>query len=154
MRDQFKKTRDEVIGLVRGGKPEVASKETLEKQEPRYARMRLAAEDLKGVAKSDVAAAIGRSEQRISSSQYLFLLIGAVALVAGVGMALVLSRSIAGPLKDLAGAAERIASGDLGDGVGVNGRRDEVGLLAHSFQRMTRSCSRRPRWPGGSRAAT
>ncbi len=49
------------------------------------------------------------------------------------------TRNIALPLKDLAAASERIAIGDLRMNVSANGRSDEVGALARSFDRMTES---------------
>jgi methyl-accepting chemotaxis protein len=50
-----------------------------------------------------------------------------------------ITRNIAGPLKNLTDVAERITVGDLGSAVTVDDRRDEVGVLARAFDRMTRS---------------
>jgi methyl-accepting chemotaxis protein len=47
-------------------------------------------------------------------------------------------RNIAIPLQELAGAAERIAVGDLTTSVATEERHDEVGVLTQNFQRMTR----------------
>jgi methyl-accepting chemotaxis protein len=51
-------------------------------------------------------------------------------------MGLFLTRHIAAPLRDIAGAAERIAAGDLTVDVPGDHRRDEVGALAQAFNRM------------------
>src|SRR5712691_4558821 len=50
-----------------------------------------------------------------------------------------ITRNIAGPLKEISVVAERIAAGDLTVGAFSNHRRDEVGVLAHTFTRMTQS---------------
>lgn len=70
-----------------------------------------------------------------------------LTILIGIGTAvLVLSiagffivRSISQPLQKITGAAEKIAVGDLDVAIGANGRRDEVGILAHAFSRMTGS---------------
>jgi methyl-accepting chemotaxis protein WspA len=48
-------------------------------------------------------------------------------------------RNISTPLQRITGAAKQIATGDLNVVVGTNGRSDEIGVLAHSFSRMTAS---------------
>jgi methyl-accepting chemotaxis protein len=61
----------------------------------------------------------------------------AFALLSLVGA--LLTRNIAGPLREVSAAAQKIASGDLSVGVISNGRRDEVGVLAATFTEMTNS---------------
>ena len=67
-------------------------------------------------------------------------------LIAGIA-GIAITRNIAGPLQELTSAAQRIAVGDLGANVVVDGRDDEVGLLAQTFRlsckRGGRSCSAR-----------
>ncbi|QYR21489.1 methyl-accepting chemotaxis protein [Paenibacillus sp. sptzw28] len=61
------------------------------------------------------------------------------ALAVGIVIAFILTRLIAGPMVIMAGAARRIASGDLtADEIQV-GNRDEIGELAGSFNEMKRS---------------
>jgi methyl-accepting chemotaxis protein len=62
-----------------------------------------------------------------------------MALVLAGLAGLLLTRNIAGPLRNLTGIAERITAGDLSSGVTVNDRSDEVGVLTRAFDRMTRS---------------
>jgi methyl-accepting chemotaxis protein len=59
------------------------------------------------------------------------------ALLSLVGV--LLTRNIAGPLREVSAAAQKIASGDLSVGLASNGRRDEVGVLAATFTEMTNS---------------
>jgi methyl-accepting chemotaxis protein len=61
------------------------------------------------------------------------------ALVLAALAGLIITRNIAGPLKNLTDVAERITVGDLSSAVTVDARRDEVGVLARAFDRMTRS---------------
>jgi methyl-accepting chemotaxis protein len=61
----------------------------------------------------------------------------ALALAALIGV--LLTRNVAGPLRSLTSAADRITVGDLGASVDVGTRDDELGALARSFERMTLS---------------
>ncbi len=53
--------------------------------------------------------------------------------------AFLITRNISGPLKQITATAERIAEGDLSVEVLTNHRRDEVGVLAQTFSRMSQS---------------
>ncbi|MGA7218149.1 MAG: CHASE3 domain-containing protein [Candidatus Sulfotelmatobacter sp.] len=63
--------------------------------------------------------------------------LGAFLLLGLVGM--FLTGHIAGPLREVSAAAQKIASGDLSVNIVSNGRRDEIGILAASFTEMTGS---------------
>jgi methyl-accepting chemotaxis protein len=68
------------------------------------------------------------------------IVFGTLAALVLAGLAgLMITRNIAGPLRNLTGVAERITVGDLSSTVTVDDRRDEVGVLARAFERMTRS---------------
>jgi methyl-accepting chemotaxis protein len=68
----------------------------------------------------------------------LTILLGTLAALILAGLAgLMITRDIAGPLKNLTVLAERIASGDLSSAVIVSERGDEVGALTRAFERMT-----------------
>jgi methyl-accepting chemotaxis protein len=70
----------------------------------------------------------------------LTIVFGTLMALVLAGLAgLLLTRNIAGPLKNLTGVAERITTGDLSSDVTVSDRSDEVGVLARAFERMTRS---------------
>ncbi len=62
----------------------------------------------------------------------------ACLMVSGV----LITRNIAGPLKEISVAAERVAAGDLTVSVTSNGRRDEVGLLGRTIGVMVESLRR------------
>ncbi|GAB7078495.1 methyl-accepting chemotaxis protein [Megalodesulfovibrio paquesii] len=59
-----------------------------------------------------------------------------IAVVLGVIMAIGIGKSIAGPLTRVVTAADAISLGHLHPEVGDMTRKDELGLLAQSFQRM------------------
>lgn len=67
-------------------------------------------------------------------SYALALLVGAVALAAGI--AILLARATARPLEELGEAAARVAAGDLSTTIEVRSR-DEIGRLAGTFNTMT-----------------
>jgi methyl-accepting chemotaxis protein len=50
-----------------------------------------------------------------------------------------IARNISRPLKEITATAERMAAGDLDVNISTNHRRDEVGVLAHTFSKMTQS---------------
>jgi methyl-accepting chemotaxis protein len=68
------------------------------------------------------------------------IVLGTLAAVIIAGLAdLLITRNIALPLKNLTTVAERITVGDLTVDVPTDERTDEVGVLARTFERMTRS---------------
>ncbi len=80
---------------------------------------------------------IARSD---AQNEELIIVLGTItaALVASLA-GFTITRNIARPLQVLTGVAERITVGDLSVQVSSNGRRDEVGILAGTFDRMTQS---------------
>jgi methyl-accepting chemotaxis protein len=55
---------------------------------------------------------------------------------------LLITRNISRPLKEITVTAEKMATGDLNVNISTNHRRDEVGILAQTFSRMTQSLRR------------
>ena len=83
-----------------------------------------------------------RTEQAQADAQNAKLTIGVGTLTAFVLATLagvMLTRNIAGPLQILTAVAGRITVGDLGIKVPSDGRTDEVGVLARTFDRMAQS---------------
>lgn len=81
------------------------------------------------------------NETIINIYRNIVVLTGLVIL-AGIGVTVFLVRVIAGPVKQLASAAKRIAEGDLSSHVGIKSR-DEIGDLADSFNRMAEAVRQR-----------
>ncbi len=65
-----------------------------------------------------------------------FLLAGGVGLLGALLGGLVVASRVATPLRRMAGVATRVDEGDLGARMGKEGHRDEVQILAHSFDHM------------------
>ncbi|MEW4370137.1 methyl-accepting chemotaxis protein [Paenibacillus kandeliae] len=64
------------------------------------------------------------------------VIISIVAIILGLAIAFIIARLVANPVKRLQTAAERIADGDLtGEDIVIR-NRDEIGLLAGSFNKM------------------
>lgn len=136
-RNAFKETRDtQVIPLIYEGKIEEAKKLILGLQHERFEKMRALTAELGEDAKEQAQAAVTQSNQRVKETLRLFGIVGAGALLMSVVMTLFLNRIIASPLRELAAAADRIASRDLTVTVPSDGRVDEVGSLAHTFREM------------------
>jgi signal transduction histidine kinase len=64
------------------------------------------------------------------------LLAGAIAAAIALGLVRWLARGMTQPLRDMAAAARRMETGDYSARV-MTGSRDEVGQLAHAFNRMS-----------------
>ena len=138
VREAYKQTREtQTVPLILEGKTDAAKAIILGIQQDRYTKMRAITLGLGNEAVAKAQNALKQSEQRASESVYIFLIIGAIALMTGVVMAVLLNRIISRPLQEIAGVANRMASGDLTVNVSLDHRRDEVGELAQTFRRMT-----------------
>lgn len=73
----------------------------------------------------------------------LLALAGATAMALLLGV--ILSRTIAKPVRELTGATRAVAAGDLGRQVTVSSH-DEIGRLAGAFNRMSRDLARAQEW--------
>ena len=76
------------------------------------------------------------SERQAESAKLMLGAVVLLSLVFGFGMAFFIARQTSRPLKELASQAELIAEGDLTVEIAHNAK-DEVGLLAASFRKMT-----------------
>ncbi len=82
---------------------------------------------------------VDRAETHARNAQAIIVLgtLGALMLAAITGW--ILTRNIAGPLRQLTAVAERITVGDLSGSLPATTRGDEVGALARALERMTQS---------------
>jgi methyl-accepting chemotaxis protein len=97
----------------------------------------LLAETARMAAKQQESMALRQTEavRTAQQSKYIVVTLGFGALLAGVLMAVVMTRSISNPLGTAVMATDRIASGDLGSAV-PEGGSDEVGQLLASMHNM------------------
>ncbi|HET9644302.1 MAG TPA: ATP-binding protein [Burkholderiaceae bacterium] len=85
---------------------------------------------------AQLQADLARARQSLSRARVLTIAGGLLALALGVIMAYVLRRSIVGPVQRLTQVAGQIAAGDLTARAQAESR-DEIGMLATSFDTMT-----------------
>ena len=135
--DAYNETRDSrIIPLIYADKDSEAMKLIIGTQTERYRKLRAIAEELVNDAEKQAQTAVAQSELRASETLRIFAAVGAMALLLGTVMALYLTGVIASPLREIAGVAERVASGDLTVSVPADNRADEVGVLMQTFRRM------------------
>ncbi len=79
------------------------------------------------------------SETRTTITKWSLILGTAFAFVVLSVTGFRIVQNIAVPLREITFAAERIAVGDLSVKLSPDGRQDEVGVLAHTFGRMSKS---------------
>jgi methyl-accepting chemotaxis protein len=137
IRKAYAETRNQqVVPLVLSGKIEEAKKLVIGIQAERNQRINAIAEELVGAEKADAQTAFTSSVQVANKSILIFVMVGIVAVVLGIAIAMILNRMISSPLKEISRAAERIASGDLSGDISKDDRKDEVGVLAGTFRTM------------------
>jgi HAMP domain-containing protein len=128
IRAAWKQTREaQVIPLIYEGKSEEAKKLMLGIQAEHQGKMQAIADALVDEADATTRAAVLQSEQRAQETVRVTGMVGVLALLLGVTMALFLTRILAYPLREISGVAERVASGDLTANMTLNPRADEVG---------------------------
>ncbi len=136
---QYRETRDGAISLIHQGKLMDAMNLSTGKQGDRFERIQNILEDLSVMARKDMETNLARSEQTGRTVMRGILAAGAAILGVGLLVVVFMTRSIAGPLKELSAATERIAGGDLTVTVSVPDRKDEIGLLVSAFRKMVDS---------------
>ena len=65
-----------------------------------------------------------------------FVVVGLAALLISIAVGGLAATVVTRPLRRMAAVASRVEAGELGRRSGLEGRRDEVGVLAHAFDRM------------------
>lgn len=134
-----RQARDTQIALVFDGKAEEARQADENLQAERFEKMRQISVELSGNAVRHAEQSLTEANLQVARSLRGFAMLGALALLVGVAMTVVLNRLISRPLQGLTSVAERITLGDLSVAVSPDGRSDEVGLLSRAFSRMTQS---------------
>ncbi len=79
----------------------------------------------------------GRRSSLQISVTLMFVAVAFLLLLAAVWFGLLFARSLATPISELIGAAEKVRSGDLSVRVNETGQDDELGTLGIAFNRMT-----------------
>ncbi|MEY4004299.1 MAG: hypothetical protein RLZZ221_395 [Verrucomicrobiota bacterium] len=137
--EAYRQGRTEQITLVNAGRVAEARQMAALQQEERFAKVASLQDGLYAAALERAQRSAARMQQISANARSTMLVNGAIALAFGLVLAGILSRSIADPLRLIAGAAERLATGDLSAERLDLDRRDEVGALARSFSRLSES---------------
>lgn len=107
----------------------------MDREMPTYAAdITTAAEGLAHAAAKHEHEVAEQASHDIALAERELLIIAAVGTVLGIGLAIILGRSIAGPVQAMTGAMTRLAGGDLDVGIPAQGRRDEIGAMALAVQ--------------------
>ncbi len=92
-------------------------------------------------AAAQAALEVKASETEYATNRALMLGTGAVAVLAALALALLITRSIVVPIREAVSVAQTVASGDLRSSVDVT-RRDELGELQAALKTMNESLVR------------
>lgn len=84
----------------------------------------------------EIALSTAAMEQQLAAIQWNGLVVGAVAVLLGVMLSLVISRLVTQPLHRLAETADRMSAGERDIAMLPVNTRDEVGRLTSAFNRM------------------
>jgi methyl-accepting chemotaxis protein len=96
---------------------------------------------LVGLQTKQVEVSGARSQQEIATSLRMTIILGIVALLAGIGCAFGITRSITGPLIQAVGIARRVAAGDLTTTIRTTSG-DETGQLLDALRDMNDSLTK------------
>ena len=138
----YRQTREQEIALLYTGKVKEAVQLDLDVGAGQFEKIRLLSIEIVDHANDEADQQLAQDQQSARSSVILFMIIGAIALLLGVGMVVVLNQTIASPLVRISKFAEQIAGGDLTINLPTDQRRDEVGALSQAFRRMTETLRR------------
>lgn len=137
--ETYRVGREEQLALIRQGNLERARALGMGVQEDRFAKLDGIEWQLHQAAQQRAKNASAQVQQLAQTAKTTMGVSAVLALVVGLGMAVVLSHSIADPLRRIATLAERVAAGDLTFERLDLQRRDEVGALASAFMRQADS---------------
>jgi len=130
------------IRLLREGKIEEARNLASGIQAERYQKIRVALQELAEEEQNEVQSHIVAAERKSVETTRTFAALSIIALLSGMAMTILLGRTIADPLIELSGLAERISEGDLTVSAPSSSRTDEVGALKNSFRKMVENLRR------------
>ena len=134
--DTYRKTRKAEITLVQEGKIEEAQKLGMTIQKDRFEKIRSISTEMGDIASTEADDQLVFDQQQANSAILLFVVFGITALLFSIVMIVLLNSTIAKPLNEITKLAARISEGDLDVELSVIERKDEVGVLLLSFNKM------------------
>jgi methyl-accepting chemotaxis protein len=100
------------------------------------ARLEKVLKDMEAFQQNELTKSSENASKQVADVQNLVLILGIIALVLGISIAIFMGRLISKPISQVAKAAEKIAAGDLTGKSIMMKSSDEVGVLASSFNMM------------------
>jgi methyl-accepting chemotaxis protein len=137
LRTAYEQARDgEMVPLILQGKTEESQALGVGIQADRYDKLLAISQRLDDAAIEDARTGLTASDRKAGESVRFLFGVGSMAALLAVAAVLLLTRIIAGPIREISRVAERVAARDLTVNVSTDGRMDEVGLLALTFRKM------------------
>ncbi|WP_166240962.1 methyl-accepting chemotaxis protein [Paenibacillus turpanensis] len=134
--EQYEKAFENAMALDREGNTQQAFKLIQSEANPLAVK---ASEYIAKLYESKMSDGDMKSEQLTHQSNTTIatmITIVAISVIAAIALGFLISRIISNPIRKMVGVAENIADGDLNVAIEVTSK-DEVGILAAAFQRMT-----------------
>jgi methyl-accepting chemotaxis protein len=136
--EQFTATDNQVIELYRRGTPSdinAANALVTGREVKLFNNISANLDKLAALAQARGTKAAAAADSAASSSRTAMIVVGLLAAVLSVGLALLIARSIGRPLSELVRIGKRVAEGDVDQTVDTKGN-DEVSDLARAFDDM------------------
>jgi signal transduction histidine kinase len=134
--DRFIAVVTRVVELIRGGHVDEAREAQLKEARPLANRLERLTNELVNKAEADVVAGIEASGEAYRTSQKFVVAFALGAIVLALILGRTISLSLIGPIREIDGRLNEIASGDFTQRVKV-GNRDEFGALAANVNRTS-----------------
>jgi len=135
LRKAYMDERDKVFALKKAGQPEQARAMAASSMSVNLDAYRNATSVLRDIERGRIdSASLEMAGGALKIRNLLLVLVG-VGLLLGLGIALILTRGITGPLKELVAIADRVAKGDLRSTIETAGK-DEISVLMQSVGQM------------------
>jgi len=134
--DKYRDSRKEEIKLVEAGKLDEAQILGTTSQKDRFEKIQTLTNELATKAAKDADDQLLADIKEAWVTTFLFVVFGIAMFLLSLLLVLILNRTIALPLKNISSTAVRISEGELNIEMDKVERKDEVGILIQSFQRM------------------
>jgi len=135
--EKYASIRDnEIIPLVISGNHNKAKEIALDIQNDRYNEIKNTLNTIIADADSHALDSTEQAKNLATIMNMVIITIFVFSLIVGIGLAIIITKSILDPLLLLAQKANQIAAGDLTIDIPQDLREDEIGMLNDSFRRM------------------
>jgi methyl-accepting chemotaxis protein len=127
---------NDVLGAMRSGKRDDATKAMVGRMQAQFDKFRSIADDMGDRQLRQAEERMANAESLARAAQRTLVSVNIATLVIGLALVMWLDRIIAVPLKAATAVAQRIATGDLTTAVPAADRSDEVGELLRALALM------------------